>query len=59
MFEDQVLTCVACRRQFTWTVEAQRAAQLFEWWPRGGPQRPRRCPECHEVQRRIHGSGHR
>jgi hypothetical protein len=35
------------------------AAQLFEWWPRSTASRPRRCGNCRQLQRRIHGEGRR
>lgn len=44
--EDEILTCVACRQPFTWTVEAQRTAQLCGWWPRDARKPPRRCADA-------------
>ena len=56
---DVTLTCVSCRGRFEWTREQQRLAAAFEWWPKAQPAPPKRCQACQDIQRRVHGRGHR
>ena len=44
-FEDKLLTCIDCGRDFTWTAGEQAYCQEHGYWP------PKRCKECRRVKR--------
>jgi CxxC-x17-CxxC domain-containing protein len=49
---DQVLVCVDCKKEFTFTVGEQ---QFFE--QKGFTSPPKRCKSCRELRRRDRGAG--
>ena len=52
MFEDKVLSCRDCSREFVFTSGEQEFYQT-----RGLMHEPRRCPECRTARRSSDGGG--
>ncbi len=45
-FQEKILTCVDCGKQFTFTVEEQ---EFFA--SKGFTNEPKRCPECRRIRK--------
>lgn len=57
MYEDKVLICVECGKEFIWTAGEQEF-----YAERGFQNEPKRCPECrksHKTQRSGSSNGER
>lgn len=46
MYEDKVLTCVECGKEFVWTAGEQEF-----YASKGFTNEPKRCPECRKKRR--------
>ncbi len=52
MYEDKVLTCVECGKEFVWTAGEQEF-----YASKGFTNEPKRCPECRKKRREAQNSG--
>ena len=52
MFTDQLLTCIDCGQEFTFTAGEQ---QFFS--QKGFQNKPSRCPDCRQARKAMRGSG--
>lgn len=52
MYEDKILICADCGKEFVWTAGEQEF-----YAERGFTNEPKRCPECRKARKEARGGG--